>query len=499
MASTSGYCPPCVEQQQHAPVAAAAAAAAVPTAAAAVPTRYPPREYRSAVLASALTLQSMLQSRRRSLAAAEGNLGVQQQQQQDKSVLPLTPPQINKEDHVNPTPETPDSSDINGACKNNNKRGGDGDSRYDAATTKEEEDQIAQQKQKKQKVDLGTASVKASAFTTVHRPHPKHIRETTQQQFIRVFVPHINQHVLLPIVGGNDNPTTLLATPVPNLQLPIVSTNGAGFPQIESQYNPFGIQQQLQQYAHAASFGANVAAAAAAATPLPFNASLHPAATFPSFPPPTSHFPIGSITSQPVTPFGIGASHPAPLPANASLFANGVANTRSAAAGGGGASHPAPLPANANLFANGVANTRSAAGGGGASHQPPLPVNANLFANGAANTSGGYDYMVRSGGKPPSAVPEQRENDGVKRRLARCPTCRVRKVGACGGPAATKRCYRKRGIWETREVAMATPGRKVMRNNTIRDEDSAHMATFIDHVRTFQKNTQSASCSKRNN
>ena len=462
MSSTSRYCPPCVEQQQHVPVA-------VPTAAAAVPTRYPPREYRSAVLTSALTLQSMLQSRRRSLAAAEGNLGVQQQQEQDKSVLPLTPPQINNEDHVHPTPETPDSSDINGARKNNNKRGDDGDSRYDAATTKEEEDQIAQQKQKKQKVDLGTASVKASAFTTVHRPHPKHIRETTQQQFIRVFVPHINQHVLLPVVGGNDNATTLLATPVPNLQLPIVSTNGAGFPQIESQYNPFGIQQQLQQYAHAASFGANVAAAAAAATPLPFNASLHPAATFPSFPPPTSHFPIGSITSQPVTPFGIGASH------------------------------PPPLSANANLFANGVANTRSAAGGGGASHQPPLPVNANLFANGAANTSGGYDYMVRSGGKPPSAVPEQRENDGVKRRLARCPTCRVRKVGACGGPAATKRCYRKRGIWETREVAMATPGRKVMRNNTIRDEDSAHMATFIDHVRTFQKNTQSASCSKRNN
>ena len=412
-------------------------------------------------------------------------------------MLPLTPPQINNEDHVHPTPETPDSSDINGARKNNNKRGDDGDSRYDAATTKEEEDQIAQQKQKKQKVDLGTASVKASAFTTVHRPHPKHIRETTQQQFIRVFVPHINQHVLLPVVGGNDNATTLLATPVPNLQLPIVSTNGAGFPQIESQYNPFGIQQQLQQYAHAASFGANVAAAAAA-TPLPFNASLHPAATFPSFPPPTSHFPIGSITSQPVTPFGIGASSPLPLPANASLFANGVANTRSAA-GGGGASHQSPLPANANLFANGVENTRSAAGGGGASNQPPLPVNANLFANGAANTSGGYDYMVRSGGKPPSAVPEQRENDGVKRRLARCPTCRVRKVGACGGPAATKRCYRKRGIWETREVAMATPGRKVMRNNTIRDEDSAHMATFIDHVRTFQKNTQSASCSKRNN
>ena len=469
MASTSRYCSPCVDQQQHAPVAAAAAAAAVPTAAATVPTRYPPREYRNAVLASALTLQSMLQSRRRSLAAAEGNLGVQQQQQQDKSVLPLTPPQITKEDHVYPTPETPDTIDSNGACKNNNKRGDDGDSRYDAATTKEEEDQIAQQKQKKQKVDLGTASVKASAFPTVHRPHPKHIRETTQQQFIRVFVPHINQHVLLPVVGGNDNATTLLATPVPNLQLPIVSTNGAGFPQIESQYNPFGIQQQLQQYAHAASFGANVAAAAAAATPLPFNASLHPAATFPSFPPPTSHFPIGSITSQPVTPFGIGASH------------------------------PPPLSANANLFANGVANTRSAAGGGGASHQPPLPVNANLFANGAANTSGGYDYMVRSGGKPPSAVPEQRENDGVKRRLARCPTCRVRKVGACGGPAATKRCYRKRGIWETREVAMATPGRKVMRNNTIRDEDSAHMATFIDHVRTFQKNTQSASCSKRNN
>ena len=228
----------------------------------------------------------------------------------------------------------------------------------------------------------------------------------------------------------------LLATPVPNLQLPIVSTNGAGFPQIESQYNPFGIEQQLQQYAHAASFGANVAAAAAA-TPLPFNASLHPAATFPSFPPPTSHFPIGSITSQPVTPFGIGASSP-----------------------------------------------------------PPLPANANLFANGVANTSGGYEG--RSRGKPPSAV-EQRENDdsSVKRRLTRCPTCRVRKVGACGGPAATKRCYRKRGIWETREAAMATPGRKVMRNNTIRDEDSAHMATFIDHVRTFQKNTQSASSSKR--
>jgi len=410
---------------------------------------------------SALTLQSMLQSRRRSLAAAEGNLVVQQQQQ-DKSVLPIAPPQNKNEDDVDPSPETPDTSDNNGARKNNNKRGDDGDSRYDAATTKEEEDQIAQQKQKKQKVDLGTASVKASAFTTVHRPHPKHIRETTQQQFIRVFVPHINQHVLLPIVGGNDNPTTLLATPVPNLQLPIVSTNGAGFPQIESQYNPFGIQQQLQQYAHAASFRANVAAAAAAATPLPFNASLHPAATFPSFPPPTSHFPIGSITSQPVTPFGIGASSPPPLPANASLFANGVANTR------------------------------SAAGGGGASHPPSLPANANLFANGAANTSGAYDYMVRSGGKPPSA-----HNPPEKRRLARCPTCRVRKVGACGGAAATKRCYRKRGIWETREAAMATPGRKVMRNNTIRDEDSAHMATFIDHVHTFQKNTQSASCSKR--
>ena len=132
-----------------------------------------------------------------------------QQQQLDKSVLPLAPPQIKNEDDVDPTPETPDKSDNNGARKNNNKRGDDGDSRYDAATTKkEEEEQIAQQKQKKQKVDLGTASVKASAFTTVHRPHPKHIRETTQQQFIRVFVPHINQHVLLPIVGGNDNPTS---------------------------------------------------------------------------------------------------------------------------------------------------------------------------------------------------------------------------------------------------------------------------------------------------
>ena len=61
------------------------------------------------------------------------------------------------------------------------------------------------------------------------------------------------------------------------------------------------------------------------------------------------------------------------------------------------------------------------------------------------------------------------------RRLARCPPCRTRKVGSCGGARATSRCYRLIGLWEPRKTALAAPGKKVLRTG-MRDADAAALA-----------------------
>ena len=48
----------------------------------------------------------------------------------------------------------------------------------------------------------------------------------------------------------------------------------------------------------------------------------------------------------------------------------------------------------------------------------------------------------------------------VQTRVMRCPTCRRRKTGACGGLQATLKCYRRTGDWLPRDVALATLGRR---------------------------------------
>ena len=74
---------------------------------------------------------------------------------------------------------------------------------------------------------------------------------------------------------------------------------------------------------------------------------------------------------------------------------------------------------------------------------------------------------------PPTDDHQGDIDDG--RRLARCPPCRTRKVGSCGGPRATSRCYRLVGLWEPRKTALAAPGKKVLRTG-MRDADAAAFA-----------------------
>lgn len=80
----------------------------------------------------------------------------------------------------------------------------------------------------------------------------------------------------------------------------------------------------------------------------------------------------------------------------------------------------------------------------------------------------------------PEDVYEEQIRSGSPMRLARCPPCRIRKVGACGGKGATNKCYRLLGVWESRKEALAAPGRKVMRKQKIRSRDHWRMLSALN-------------------
>ena len=157
--------------------------------------------------------------------------------------------------------------------------------------------------------------------------------------------------------------------------------------------------------------------------------------------------------------------------------------------------HPPPIAATPDQqYANSPPPHPNTAGvhvpqDGGTAAFHALPVlqdpdqQQHLFALGA------YPLAVSHATMPAPALAWQQQQQQQPMRLTRCPPCRRRKVGGCGGRQATAQCYRRTGQWQPRDVALATPGRKVMRNNRVREQDSAMSPSHRDDVSSEHVNS----------